>query len=698
MPIFASSSTLAGLHDVEPVYQGEVSECGMACVAMLLQALGIEATLADLRARHGASLLGMSLADLTRVLATHDVASDPVRFDVEALAQLPLPAILHVGGNHFVLAMRSAGNMFHVFDPAVGAHLMHAGMLAGIASGYAVILGEAVAPRARMGRRPNRMPNLRAWTGGGRLTTLMLMAAALSFVTPLFVGMTVDRLLGPDGMNVYWTIGIAFLLAVSGAFVFERICGRTLHRYCSNAGMLALERGFSRLVDNRLRYFTRRTPGELVERFSAYGAASVDRIRLGNAMLCGALVALVAIAIMAWLQPWLALFSMASIGCAVLIAQCYAEEVKGLRLEAETVAARHKQFLLETVQGITAWKSALGTRRRSLAYASHGHDTIRAWRRQADLGLRQQTAYALLGNIELLVTLGVAASAMTAGKLSFGEFYAFTFLRQIAFASVISVCGAWIGSRSNRIAEIRARDILDQERDANPDGTGDMSTLELCGLAFQHEGSPVALKDLGIAIRQGEKIAVLGASGSGKTTLVTLLSGLDLPQAGTLRIDGVATSDWQVLRRYCYLQTSFDILFSGSLLQNIAMFSPDADRAACLRLLQAVGLGQRIAELPAGIDTVVTEATAALSAGERQRLMVARALYAQRAVGIFDEPTANLDRANAYEVMKAITSSPCAAVVVTHDRAHLHLFESVYVLRDGRLIRVSQSDVPENPS
>jgi len=689
------TTTLRGLRKIEPVYQGEVSECGLACAAMLLQALGVDVTLAGLRERHGAPLLGMSLADLVDVLAEHGVEADPVNFDREALGELPLPAVLHVGGNHYVLVMRSAGQLFHVFDPAVGARLIHGGVLGGVASGYAVMLADSVTPRidgARAGGPRSWWTRFVDGAGGPRLIGLMLATGALSFIAPLFVGMAIDRLLGQAGMHGYWATGAAFLLAVIGAFAFERYCGRVLLRRCANFATQSLDRGFRMLVENRLRYFSRRAPGDLVERFVAYGRLALERIRIGNAIVCAGVVTVVAMSAMAWLLPGLALVSMMGIAISGLITQRHARQMQGLRLEAEQAAAAQQQFLLETVQGITAWKSAPTMRRRIDAYLDHSHDVVRAWHRQSELGLRQRTAYMLLGNVELLLMLGVAASAMTSGQLTFGGFYAFAFLRQIAFSAATQGYDAWVSSRSLKVVEARAQDMFGYSRDTFRSAPGVLrDALRVEAVSFRHEGSPVALEQVDLEIRRGAKIAVLGESGSGKTTLLTLLSGLERPHAGRLEIDGMSVDDWASLRPHCYLQTAHDILFSGSVLDNVTMFAPQANKAACWHWIEALGLACRIRALPAGVDTHVSDATASLSAGERQRLLVARALYAGCSIGIFDEPTANLDAASAGLVMTAITAAPHAAVVVTHDRTHLDLFDTVYQLCDGKLHCVRMS-------
>ncbi|WP_342052851.1 MULTISPECIES: peptidase domain-containing ABC transporter [unclassified Cupriavidus] len=680
-----------GLHPIEPVYQGETSECGLACLAMLLQSLGREVTLADLRARHGAPLLGMSLADLADALAAHGVAADPVCFPGDALRELPLPAILHVGGNHFVLAMRGGGHRMQVFDPAVGMHVMHASELASVATGYALVLDETVRPQPRTAdsRRRARIDML-GLAGGARLLALMIGAGLLAFLTPLFVGMTVDWMLDRENLDLYENVALAYVLALVGVCAFDRLSARAMHRRCAGTGTHAMTHGFGQLLDNRLRYFSRRKPGDIVERLVAFGEAARDRTQLGNALLCASAISAVTVAVMAWLQPALALVSVAGMIVTGVLTQRYVMQAQVIRVEDEVSGAEQRQFLLESVQGITALKSANIQHARGIAFTRLAQRVTAAWRAGADLELRQRTAYTLVGGVELMITLGIAGRAIMAGELTFGGFYAFAFLRQMAIGAVGQIYGAWLSMRSNRVAEARAQDIFEHDKDAGAGhrGGADEPTPEVLGvqgLCMRHDGGEALLDNLSLEVRRDEKIAIIGPSGAGKTTLLTLLSGLERPGAGSVRIDGAEAADWAALRAYCYLQTAFDTLFSGSVADNITMFAARPELGTCARIADELGLAARLASLPAGLATVISEATASLSAGERQRLLVARALYARSPVRIFDEPTANLDDVSAGQVMRAITAGEGVAIVVTHDRSLLPLFDAVYELRAGAL-------------
>lgn len=694
LDLFKSRTTF-GLKDIKPIYQGEISECGLASVAMLLQSLGHDVTLCDLRKRCSASLSGMSLADLVNVLSLYGVTADPVRFEQESLGELFLPAILHVGGNHYVVVMRAVNSLYHVFDPAVGERVVQASVLSGIATGYAVVPVEATQVRHinTSEKQVNYLAKLKSLAhhaGGYRLISLMVIGGGLSFITPLFVGISIDKLLGSAGIHEYWSAGLAFLFAAIGVFFFERFCGRLLLIKSANIGAIAYSNSFSRLIKNNLRYFSRRKPGELAERLLSYGRVSIERLQIYSTMFCSGVVALTSISAMAWLQPLLAVVSISGITITGVLTLRYASISQKLRLQSEQAAAEQQQFLLETIQGISAWKPVLAMRRRINSYLDHGHAVVQAWRCNRELELRQRTAYSLLGNLEFLIVLGVAASAMLAGQLTFGGFYSFAFLRQITLSSVSQVYDGWIAMRSMVVVDALAQDMFEssQNKTYYRDKKFQHSLLFELGY-FQHEGGACALRGIHMEVQKGANIALLGDSGSGKTTLLMLLSGLEIPKSGSLKIDGCQVDDWTQIRDICYLHSAQDILFSGSIFDNITMFNPAASRNECWHWLEAVGLADRIREFPGGIDMHVSDATSPLSSGERQRLIVARTLFSGFQVGLFDEPTANLDEINARTVISAITSSPNAAIVVTHDKHNLDLFDAIYELRGGYLHPVS---------
>jgi len=207
------------------------------------------------------------------------------------------------------------------------------------------------------------------------------------------------------------------------------------------------------------------------------------------------------------------------------------------------------------------------------------------------------------------------------------------------------------------------------------------------------------LTGVNLDLKRGEVVAIAGASGSGKSTLLHLLGGLDRPTGGHIVLDEVsyAALDGDGLaalraRRIGFVFQFHHLLREFSALENVMMplriagDSPEAARARAEGALAAVGLGDRMTHRPA-----------ALSGGEQQRCAVARALVHEPAVVLADEPTGNLDHANAEMVADVLfrlaRERQAAVVLVTHNRQLARRADRVLLLEDGRLARVMDPEV-----
>jgi ATP-binding cassette subfamily C protein len=212
--------------------------------------------------------------------------------------------------------------------------------------------------------------------------------------------------------------------------------------------------------------------------------------------------------------------------------------------------------------------------------------------------------------------------------------------------------------------------------------------IDLAGVSFEYDGKPI-LKDLSLTIPAGELTTIIGRSGSGKTTIIDMLAGLQAPSGGRVLIDGVPLSeidvrDWRHKIGYAPQDT---VLLHDTILNNVTLGDPDLDEAAARRALEQADAWEFVAAMPEGLHTSVGERGARVSAGQRQRIMLARALAHQPRLLILDEATSALDPVSEAAICRTLRAlrGQLTIVAVSHQPALAEFADSVYRLSEGRL-------------
>ncbi|HEX6506168.1 MAG TPA: NHLP bacteriocin export ABC transporter permease/ATPase subunit [Chloroflexota bacterium] len=291
-----------------------------------------------------------------------------------------------------------------------------------------------------------------------------------------------------------------------------------------------------------------------------------------------------------------------------------------------------------------------------------------------------------------------AVVAMThGGGLSTGTFIAFT----TAFAQVLTnglqVSGAALAAVVVVPLYERARPILEatQEFDETKSAPGELSgSIEVSHASFRYDADgPLVLDDVSIHVRPGEFVALVGPSGSGKSTLLRLLLGFEQPEVGGIYFDSqdLAGLDVREVRRQIGTVMQNGKLMTGSLLQNIIGSSlltiDDAWEAA-----RMAGIEEDIREMPMGMYTLVSEEGGTFSGGQRQRLMIARALVKHPRIIFFDEATSSLDNAAQEVVTASLDALHATRVVIAHRLSTIVHADRIYVLQNGQVVQSGTYD------
>ncbi|MET7632436.1 thiol reductant ABC exporter subunit CydD [Streptomyces sp. NPDC005078] len=308
--------------------------------------------------------------------------------------------------------------------------------------------------------------------------------------------------------------------------------------------------------------------------------------------------------------------------------------------------------------------------------------------------------------LELLATLSVALVAVTIGmRLVHGELDLHTGLVVLILAPEAYLPIRQVGAQYHAAAEgLSAAEeifaILETEPRAG--GTADVPPslrLELEGVTVRHEGrAEPSLDGASLVVDEGETVALVGPSGVGKSTLLNVVLGFTAPDEGRIRVGGVdlATLAPERWRERIAWVPQRPQLFAGTIAENVRLARPDADDSAVTAALRDAGAYDFVAELPDGAQTLLGEDGAGLSAGQRQRLALARAFLADRHLLLLDEPTASLDGETEAGIVEAVRRLAAGRTVllVVHRPALLSVADRVVVLEPGAVPERQWATVP----
>jgi ATP-binding cassette subfamily B protein RaxB len=688
------------------VFQGETNECGLACIAMLAQTQGIDAPLENLRERYPASQHGTSLTTLCTILSELAIPAYPVIFDHGELAELPLPAILHYGASHYVLLAYRQGNYVCVMNPAIGQQLLPIDALKLEISGYALVLDSERQPDPQAQADKKRSTGFKAlecmslketarMPGIYRLMVLAFLISLTLFIMPTMVGSAINQVYSSagDADFPYFYFLLAFFVSTLLAFAVRWVTERFIKRFV----VVNSVAGFSRLLGNSLNFFAKRAPGDVFSRFSNWQLVSGIKIELDNGLRTDWIIGAIALGVMCYMSPLLAMVSGVGVTLMGLISvwAIYRDRYYTQQLQVKT--AEQSDFILESIQGFSTIKSAGLDSQRKSVFARYALSLFTCQQQQRIYEQVKSSLYQLIGSLEMVFFMLLALPLLKKGVLTLGEFFAYSFVREIFTSYITKIFYAILQKNQLHVIDTRARDLFpaSSEHEAAPKTLPQFSSrLSFRHIVFAYDAQLPVLHDLSISLQPGQRIAIVGESGTGKSTLLKVMTGLMAPQQGEVVVDGQPV-DYRQIHTLFFLQSQEDILFNASVLENITLFDENVDEHQHQRItrsLEGLNLHSVVEKLPGGLNALIRESHAGLSLGQRQRLLLARAMYSNCPVLVLDEPTANLDENTAHQVMTTLLAH-CreqhkTLITVTHSESVLSMFDRVYRMDNGGMAQV----------
>jgi ABC-type bacteriocin/lantibiotic exporter with double-glycine peptidase domain len=275
-----------------------------------------------------------------------------------------------------------------------------------------------------------------------------------------------------------------------------------------------------------------------------------------------------------------------------------------------------------------------------------------------------------------------------------------------AFTSAFGVAVSCIDNVANHSRSIsRLKPILDLGKpvlEAVPESSrngkavsGLEGKIELKNVTFRYEkDEPAVLDHLNLTITPGEYVAIVGKSGCGKSTLVKLLLGFELPDQGTISYDGneMKQLDLFTLRRNIGTVLQDGRLFAGNIFSNITITAPHLGIKEAWEAAEKAGIAEDIRRMPLGMYTVLGEGGEGISGGQKQRLMIARAIAPKPGVLILDEATSALDNLTQKIVTDSMDAMKCTRIVIAHRLSTIQACDRILALDQGRIVESGTYD------
>lgn len=528
------------------------------------------------------------------------------------------------------------------------------------------------------------------------VVVVSLLSTGLSLVLPFLSKVLVDdAILGRDLQLLLRIVGlfvaiplVSFGLNVFSGMRYTRVSADILFDM-----RLDLYRHLQRLSPT---YYARTPLGDIVTRING-DIGEIQRV-VSEAALSwfGQVIALIGtVGMLIYLDWQLFLASLVVMPPSLFTLIRYRRELEARVTQLRERSSEIGSFLIETLQGMRTVVGANAQNREVDRFRTRNDAFI-----EALLSMRLYT-YVAGGLPGLLLTGGTAlvflygGYRVIEGMMTLGTLVAFMAYQARLMTPVQGLMGIYTNLATARASLVRVHEVLDAPPDVqeipSPHRMHECrGEIRLDGVTFDFGRGVDGLTGVDLDIPAGQVIAIVGASGSGKSTLADLLERHLDPQEGSVLLDGVdvSTLSLEDVRRHISVVPQDPFIFHSSVADNVRYADPEASDAAVLEAIEGAGLGMLLERLPDGVDTVVGERGRQLSAGERQRLAIARAFLAEPAVLVMDEATGALDPSSeaavldGYErVMKGRTT-----ILITHRLDLARQADRVVVVDRGRIV------------
>lgn len=528
----------------------------------------------------------------------------------------------------------------------------------------------------------------------GEILVISFVLQIIALATPLAFQVVMDKVLVNHAMKTLNVIAIGLLAATLFEVVLTGIRTWVFARTSSKIDVELGARLFRHLLALPIAYFQARRVGDSVARIREL--ENIRSFLTGNALtlVLDLFFSFVFIFVMLWYSKLLTLIVVISIPLYVILAVGITPILRARLKNKFDTGAKNQAFLVESISGIDTVKSmAVEPRwidnweKQLSTYVSAGLDAT-------NVGTIANGGVTMVSKLVTVALIWIGAGLVVEGKLTVGQLIAFNMLSGRLTEPILRIAQLWNSFQQVGVSMDRLGDILNAPLEVVGQKTRIPrleGAIEFDQVSFRYRpDTPDVIREVNFKIVPGEVIGIVGRSGSGKSTLTRLVQRLYAPDRGRVLIDGqdISIIDTTSLRHQLGVVLQENVLFTGTIRDNIALSNPALPIEVIIEAAKLAGAHEFICELPEGYDSKVGEHGTGLSGGQRQRIAIARALITNPRILIFDEATSALD----YESERIIQENMrkiCAGrtvLVIAHRLSAVRDANRIFVMDRGQIV------------
>lgn len=695
-------------------------ECGATCLRMIAKYYGKEYSAETMQrlclvTREGVSML--SISDAAEYLGFRTVCG---RITLEKVVeQRPFPCILHWNQEHFVVlydvkTRRDGEHIFCIADP--GKNLLQldedtvrnawiSTRTRGEEKGILMALQPTPAfyeksDEKRRMERPFRFlwgymkPYKRYFV---QLLLGLALGSVLQLIFPFLTQAIVDKGIEGKNLNLIYLILLGQLMLVASRASVDFIRRWILLHISTRVNISLLSDFLIKLMKLPMAFFDTKLVGDLIQRIQDHDRVERFLTAQTLSVMFSAFSFVVFGAVLLYYD--LVIFLIFLFGSALYAAWVFLF-LKKRRLLDYTYfeqRARNQSKTMQMLNGMQEIKLQNCERRRCWEWEDVQADLFRTNIEAMKLQQSQEAGSILINEVKNIVITVVAATAVINGNLSLGMMLAIQYIIGQLNAPVEQFVQFIYGWQDVQISLERMSEIRQREEEETPERevtafTGENRDIRIENLTFQYEGphSPKVLDNVSLDIPQGKITAIVGTSGSGKTTLIKLLLGYYKPVEGRITVGGCDLEKFSLRwwRGQCGAVMQDGYLFSESIARNIAVDDNDIDTEKLAHAAAIANIDEFVERLPLRYNTVIGQDGQGVSQGQRQRILIARAVYRNPSFLYFDEATNSLDANNERAIVENLTDfyRGKTVIVVAHRLSTVRHADQIVVLEKGRIM------------